>query len=716
MQIAHIKENGTIQTIQQHSESTAEISSSFAISELRRLVYQTALIHDLGKYQPSFQKRISGENHIKIPHALCGAIELKHIMKPSFEQFLMQYCIAGHHTGLQDFGNPGDEQITLLGTLEQKTESYEIYKKDISFTSPDIEIEYFTKNCRDHQEIGERFAFLTRYVFSCITDADSLDTEAFCTGVKREKRNSDFSECLSKIEQRFAGFQPTTDLQKARSSVQNQVYEKINQEGEIFLMPMPTGSGKTLCSMKFALERAIKQGKKRIIYIIPYNSIIDQTAQEFERIFGDSLQMLRHQSNFQYEVEDGFHEDYRIWANKAIENWDGDFIITTAVQFFESIHHNKRGKLRKLHNMADAILIFDEAHLMPTEYLSPCLKGISHITSILNSEAVFLTATMPDFHTLLEKHGIEGQKVVDLVTDTSEFSKFRKCDYINLGYVEMEQILSIAAASKLIVVNSRKKAQEVYENCDGEKYHLSTYMTVNDRQKTITTIRERLEALEDEFGEDVPEDKRVTVVSTSLIEAGVDLDFHVVCRELAGLDHILQAGGRCNREGKRKGATAYIFAWHEDFGKMSTPEKEITKGLLQEFSDLNDLECIQQYYERMLRVKADEITKHKLKVHQKKPFQINFKEYTEGFKFIEDNSYSIVIVEDVEELQGINQYTKIDTRKYQKYMASVKPWEFEELFKQGVISDFGTGVFFLTNLDYYNKETGILFAIPEYII
>lgn len=716
MQIAHKKEDGAIQTIQQHSENTAIISSGFAISELQNLVYQTALFHDLGKYQPSFQKRISGNNHIKIPHALCGAIELGHIMKPGFEQLLMQYCIAGHHTGLQDFGHPGDEQITLLGTLNQKTESYEIYKKDISFTPPDIEVEYFTKNCRDSQEVGERFAFLTRYVFSCITDADSLDTEAFCSGAKREGRKSNFSECLEKINERFRNFQPKTDLQKARNRVQNQVYEKIEQKGEIFLMPMPTGSGKTLCSMKFALERAIQQGKKRIIYIIPYNSIIDQTAQEFERIFGDRLQMLRHQSNFQYEVEDGIHEDYRIWANKAIENWDGDFIITTAVQFFESIHHNKRGKLRKLHNMADAILIFDEAHLMPAEYLAPCLKGISHITSVLHSEAVFLTATMPDFHTLLEKHGIEGQRVVDLVTDTSEFSKFRKCDYINLGYVEMEQILSIEAASKLIVVNSRKKAREVYENCVGEKYHLSTYMTVNDRQKTIATIRKRLEALEDEFGEDVPEDRRITVVSTSLIEAGVDLDFHVVCRELTGLDHILQAGGRCNREGKRKDAITYIFAWQEDFGKMSTPEKEITNGLLQEFSDLNDLECIQQYYERMLRVKEEEITKHMLRVRQKKPFQINFKEYTDGFKFIEDNSYSIVIVDNVEELKSINEYTKIDTRKYQKYMASVKPWEFEELFQQGVVYDFGTGVFFLTNLDYYNKETGILFGIPDYII
>ena len=151
---------------------------------------------------------------------------------------------------------------------------------------------------------------------------------------------------------------------------------------------MPTGSGKTLCSVKFALERAVRKEKKRIIYVIPYNSIIDQTADVLESLFGKEAQILRHQSTFFYDGDD-YDEDYRQAAKCASENWDAPLIITTAVQFFESIYANKRGKLRKLHHMADSILVFDEAHLMPVEYLQPCLRAIAYITRYLNSEAVF---------------------------------------------------------------------------------------------------------------------------------------------------------------------------------------------------------------------------------------------------------------------------------------------------------------------------------------
>lgn len=719
VQIAHINKDGKKQSIKEHSEGTAGLASDYSIPMLRDLVYNAALFHDLGKYQVSFQKRINGNKDIKIPHALCGAIELNHEMKQSIVRLMMQYCIAGHHAGLQNFGTKADTngQGTLCGTLQRETEDYSGYKEDISLTSVEDIGWFFAEKCNTPQEAGEYFAFITRYVYSCLTDADSIDTETFGSGYGRTVKNSEFQKCLEKINEKFNSFVVETELQKARSKVQSQVYQKLLLDGEIFLMNMPTGSGKTLCSMKFALERAIQFKKKRIIYIIPYNSIIDQTAAEFEKVFGADLNILRHQSSFKYEVEEGVEEDYTVWANKAIENWDGDFIITTAVQFFESVYHNKRGKLRKLHNMGDTILIFDEAHLMPIEYLSPCLKAISHITNILNSEAVFLTATMPNFYQLLEQHGVRGQKIVNLIEDKTDFDKFKKCKFENLEYVEIENLLLLDAPSKLIIVNSKKKAREIYYQCTGVKYHLSTYMTAEDRQKTIEDIHMSLQKLEEKFGDDVPEGDKVTVVATSLIEAGVDLDFHVVCRELSGLDHILQAGGRCNREGKRLEAKTYIFQFQEDFAKTLQVEESITKNIIRNFSDLNSSEAICAYYERILKYKEIEIIKHNLVVNQKYPFMINFREYAETFHLINDNTISIVVLnigEDIEKI--VNSYTPINTRKYQKSMASVKNYEFDQLLHQGVIKDFGTGVFFLVNLDYYDKEVGILFEGKDYII
>ena len=198
-------------------------------------------------------------------------------------------------------------------------------------------------------------------------DADSEDTANFCrVGERPRELKGDFGVALDNVNQRLESFQVETELQKARALLQSQAFENAKTTAEIYLLNMPTGSGKTLASVKIALERVILQKKKRIIYVIPYNSIIDQTAEVFNELFQNNLEILRHQSTFDYENIDEMDEDYKEVAKIAIENWGNTkFIITTTVQFFESIYSNKRGKLRKIHNMADSILIFDEAHMMP---------------------------------------------------------------------------------------------------------------------------------------------------------------------------------------------------------------------------------------------------------------------------------------------------------------------------------------------------------------
>lgn len=723
--IAHRKENtNEIQTIQEHSLCTAQLASSFSVSELKQLIYTISVLHDIGKYQPSFQDRINGKN-IRAEHSTCGAIEAKKLFGKGTASLITQYCIAGHHSGIPNGGTFADtkDDASLQGRLKREFEDYSDYKSELTVEKPDEKAlkGYMLKTARDSESLIETFSFITRYCFSCLTDADSLDTAEFCTGRKDIELTSDFRECLDKINEKIVSFKAETDLQKTRSLLQAQVYEKVGEDAEVFLMNMPTGSGKTLCSMKFSLERAIKTGKRRIIYVIPYNSIIDQTVSVFEDIFGESAHILRHQSSFCIDDSDS-SEEYKNLLKNVTENWNVQIIITTSVQFFESIYDNKRNKLRKLHNMADSIIIFDEAHMMPTQYLQPCLRAVSLITKLINSEAVFLTATMPDFQNLIKQYSLPGTKINNLVEDKSHFGAFKKGDFFNIGEVSEEGLLEHAMEkpASLIVVNKRSTAAKLYDllsDSTGEKYHLSTYMTAFDRKRVIDTIKEKLDALYKDYPdpEKAPQSRRITVVSTSLIEAGVDLDFFTVYRELSGLDSILQAGGRCNREGKRKNAGIYIF----DFGKPSTEAKVNTaKALLEKYDDISSPECIEEYYEILYKFNDDVIRKMSIAKDVSKLESIPFADYANNFRMIDSNTVAVAVECDKESADLLSELKAAgftNHRKLQKYMFSVYEYELKRLIDIGAVKEYG-GIWCLTNKDYYSKEKGISFEMRDYYI
>lgn len=725
---AHINDKTKeIQTVKCHSENTAELSAKYAVSELKDIMYAIGLLHDLGKFQESFQKRIDGAN-LKIEHSICGALTVKERYSNPLG-LLMEYCIAGHHSGIPNGGYPNDtsDMPTLSGRLQRKTEDFMAYQKELVLPQLDSQnfLQYLVRDCGESIDlVVDKFAFLTRYCFSCLTDADSIDTAGFCGENVARQMRADFSSCLKKVDEKLSSFVCKTSLQKARAELQQQVFSKIRQDAELYLMNMPTGSGKTLCSVKFALERAIRKGKKRIIYIIPYNSIIDQTAKEFTDIFGESAEILRHQSTFVYEEKSDDSEDYCKIAKRAAENWDAPFIITTAVQFFESIYANKRGKLRKFHNMGDSMLIFDEAHLMPTEYLQPCLRAIAYIARYLNSEAVFLTATMPDFVGLMKQYALPDSKILSLIDDTSAFTAFGKCQYIDLGKISGEALLKKAFEfpSTLIIVNKRATAKQLFKMCGGKKYHLSTYVTSYDRERVLSDIKTELKQLEEDFPDlqDVPQERRITVISTSLIEAGVDLDMFAVFRELAGLDNILQAGGRCNREGKRREAETYIFEL-EDAVKAAFQDEQanIVKGLLEQYSDISCLESIEEYYERLYVMKKDAIQQHTISQECTDIKSIPFQTYADQFEIINAQTISIVVPRDEKSRKLIETLRYAGSgiaRELQLYTCSVYRWELDDLVRQHVVDDFGTGIYCLTNEDYYNEESGILFEAKDYLI
>ena len=725
--IAHKnKENGKIQTIKEHSENTARLCMEMSIPELKEINRIIGLLHDIGKYQNSFQRRMKDEK-IRVEHSICGAQIAKKIYEKPFLAlaYLMEYCIAGHHSGIPDGGVQNGRPDSLNTRLQREMEDYSAYQEELEIPQIDLQkvINFFAQDIKnDIDFLIDKFAFLTRYCFSCLVDADSEDTARFCgDGTLPEDLKTNFQSCLEKVNRKLQSFQAETELQKARALLQKQVFDKTGEKAEIYLMNMPTGSGKTLCSVKFALEKAIAEKKKRIIYVIPFLSVADQTVGMFENLFGKDAQILRHQSTFSYDDAEDFSEDYRISAKHATENWSADFIVTTMVQFLGSLYSNRRGKLRKVHNMADAVLIFDEAHLMPVEYLQPCLQGIAFLTRYLNSSAVFLTATMPDFPSLIQTCALENSKIVNLVTDTSDFEKFKKCKFSYIGKMEQETLLSKSrqSASSLIVVNKKRTARELYRQCTGKKYHLSTYLAAYDRKRILDEIRKELKQLEDDYPdlEGVPEERHITVISTSLIEAGVDLDMAVVFRQLTGLDSILQAGGRCNREGKRQGATTFVFELSEDQKEDEGMNK--TRGLLKKYADVSSQECIREYYNCMYKLRETEIEEHAIHNDYKDIRQIGFKTYAEKFHLIESNTQSIVVGCNEEAKRRIEELQKTqigNPRKFQNYACSVTQAELDDLVRQHAVKDYGTGIFCLISDGYYDENLGILFEGKDYII
>lgn len=728
---AHINEKTrAVQTIKEHAEGTAELAAAFAIPKLKELSYQCGMLHDIGKVSDKFQRRIDGAN-IRVEHSACGAIEAKKL-HPNAIGLLMAYCIAGHHSGLPDGGSIGDRSdgATLQARLHREYEDYSAYRDEILPGTLDDAglISFLIQHCGNSiDKVVDQFAFWVRYVYSCLVDADWIDTSTFCEGEAPEGLHADFRKALALADQKLGSFVCKTNLQKSRAELQEQVFRRIGTDAEIYLMNMPTGSGKTLCSVKAALERVLKGEKKRIIYICPFNAIIDQTAQEFTDLFGDSVEILRHQSTFSYEDEEDLDEDYRKSVRHAVENWDAQFIITTAVQFFESINGNRRGKLRKMHHVADAVLVFDEAHLMPRKYLQPCLQAVAYITKYLNSEAMFLTATMPDFERLIRRYAMEDSRIYNLVEDKSLFGNFQKCRFCYEGKMPGEQVLRMAEpfASALVVVNRKATTRELYRMAAGKKYHLSTYMTALDRERIIAEVRDALRKLEEDFpdGAEVPEERRIIVFSTSLVEAGVDLDFATVFREMPGLDSILQAGGRCNREGKRTGAEVHIFEYDREDGTILPDRDEragLTRGLLEEFEDISCPESIRTYYDRLYFINEQEIQQYAMHKFCRDINSIPFREYAERFRIVDaENTVSVVVPQDDKCKQIVELMRtggKANARQMQKYTCTVGRKEFDDLYRQGAVCDYGTSIWCLTNTDYYDRELGIYFEGKDYIL
>ena len=630
--LAHISEDHRQQTVLQHLEGTAELCGRFASSfDAKELGELAGLAHDIGKYSDAFQQRLQGG--IRVDHATAGAYECY-----QRRQSATAFCVAGHHGGLPDGGSRGDHSDlpTFLGRMQKATEGklepYTPWKQEVSLPSSQVPPFQF-KSAQDA-------FFFTRMLYSCLVDADYLDTEYFMLGEAPPRGNAVSMDALFQRLERYISnwFPPKGEINTLRCTVLKQCIQQGNtQKPGLFTLTVPTGGGKTIASLAFALRHACTNKKTRIVYVIPYTSIIEQTASIFQNILGPE-NVLEHHSNVLYDT-DSFGEatPEAVKLMRATENWDMPVIVTTAVQFFESLYANRSSKCRKLHNLANSVIIFDEAQMLPLPYLRPCVSAIAQLVARYGVSAVLCTATQPALSPLFQEF-LPGTAIPELcaasVMRSPVFQRvqFQKAGKLTWKYLH-EQLQS--ATQALCIVNSRENAQLVFEGIRGNGgYHLSTLMTPSHRKAVLAEIRTRLK-------EGLP----CRVVSTSLIEAGVDVDFPLVFREEAGLDSILQAAGRCNREGKRPVSESIVTIFQAETAPPQMFSAAIAAGqeAMDQYEDLSDPDAVSCYFHALLDLKGQKAQDQKGILPRIQEGDFPFRTVAEEFHFIEQDTHTVYI-------------------------------------------------------------------------
>lgn len=578
--IAHILslENGSfveqpLSGLNGHLEGVAELAEKFASTfNAGEFAKCTALLHDLGKFKTDFQNYIRSETGYeceetddfgvgRVDHSAAGAIWANKNI-PSFG-ILLAYLIAGHHTGLPDYSKDGakgsglGERLSNIKHLEQSLENGGV--------------ECLSSICIPKMQIApvknpQNLHLWVRMLFSCLVDADFLDTERFMNPENNRERS--FDQSLTELKKSFDSFMSQMQSKSADSPI-NKVRKRILQdcingaqkEPGLFSLTVPTGGGKTLASMGFALDHAIKWNKSRIIVAIPYTSIIEQTADVYRKVFGDNA-VLEHHSNLDPDKE-------TLKSRLASENWDAPIVVTTNVQLLESLFAARTSQCRKLHNIANSVIILDEAQMLPPEYLKPILSTLESLTIDFNCSLVLCTATQPALvgkigTELAVFNGLPENSVRELMSIPENL--FEEMTRTNVQYLSDKKISWEDLAEQLsqqeqvlCIVNTRKDCKTLYDLMPDGTIHLSASMCGQHRSKIISEIKEKLK-----------NGDPIRVISTQLVEAGVDIDFPVVYRAMAGMDSIAQAAGRCNREGNLTQGMVYVF----------NPPKEAPVGLL----------------------------------------------------------------------------------------------------------------------------------------
>lgn len=654
--------------------------------------------HDLGKFSNEFQAYLreagsdshAGEFIGRVDHSTAGG---QHAMASLARPFnaMVAYCTSGHHSGLLD--GQSSQQACLKARLSKTIPAWQGAAPAELLQPPELDASELCKclTLGPASEIAFQLAFATRMLFSCLVDADFLATEAFMNPKQAARRpggEADFQELADHLDRymnhRFQGAAGV--VAHARASVLAACREKARGAPGFYSLTVPTGGGKTLSSLAFALRHCAASGLDRVIYAIPFTSIIEQTADVFREVFRDypdeiDRLILEHHSNFDPDKE-------TTRTRLASENWDAPLIVTTNVQLFESLFAAKPSRCRKLHRIAGSVIVLDEAQTLPVTLLKPCLKALDLLVSQYGCTVVLCTATQPAIE---KRDGFEiGLPAPTPIIDDapSLYRDLKRVEVRDAGRLDCAGLARCMAESGqgLAIVNTRAHAAALFDALkqqvgDDGSYHLSAAMTPEHRSQKLSEIRHRLAA-----------GRPCRVVATQLIEAGVDVDFPVVWRALAGLDSVAQAAGRCNREGKREKATTWLFEPAEEeyarlFGTLKTGRNAASQVIASErYKDLLGLDAIEHYFRLHYWSQQDKWDKEAIAAafrvgNPSLPLDCDFATVARKFRFIDGSQRPIIVgwnddaqslVEALRRLDRMGHYPdRTLTRKLQRQTVSV---------------------------------------------
>ena len=716
----------------EHLLGVAELAASFAERFVAaEWTHLAGLWHDLGKFRPQFQRYIraasgfEADAHIegkagKAPHSTAGALL-------ACDRFgdkgrVLAYLIAGHHAGLSDWNS---ENSSLQHRLELDDSRAELNEALVE-SPPDTirDPGTFSADLRAVPGGKEGFALWIRMLFSCLVDADFLDTEAYMTPETADRRRNwpEISRLLELFDSHMTTFTAgavATPVNTLRAEILAQCRAKASAPPGLFSLTVPTGGGKTLSSMAFALEHAKRYGKRRVIYVIPYTSIIEQTADIYRSIFGDAV--IEHHSNAESDPEQENHK-----SRLACENWDAPIVVTTNVQFFESLFAARTSRCRKLHNIVDSVVVLDEAQLLDPHFLQPILDTLRLLADHYGVSVVLSTATQPAlstreyFDATKNRRGLDN--VHEIVDDPDAlYSQLKRVQVDlpkDLNAPGSWEVLAEELAvhdSVLAIVNTRRHARELHRLMPPGTLHLSALMCGAHRSAVVEDIKARLSAGEP-----------TRVVSTQLVEAGVDLDFPVIYRALAGLDSIAQAAGRCNREGRlnaegRLGLVkVFVPPQPAPPGLLRTGEDACKSVLHGHAGDVLDRALFSRYFEHLYHdCELDAEGIGKLLAVDGTTLAVNFRTAAERFRLIKDGDTVPVLVlyrgpdgtdGTIDTLLGTLRKEGPQRwlmRKLQRYTVNLRVRDAQRLVKQSDIEELIPGLFVQVNTELYAPVVGL---------
>ena len=646
------------QRLEEHLKQVADMSKEFAEKfGAGDLAYLIGLWHDLGKCNPEFQKYMiastKGEYYSnKVVHAIWGSAltyKISYLAKkcPSiWEEFVLPiYC---HHTGLKESGEVSSKITSFIRKNEDKFKEMATFLQEQSLPSF-IPRHIVRKNTRKD--------FFIRMLFSCLIDADCLDTEIDADRFAEQKRSelrkieysfdqlwNKFEESKKKQMDKIRGEKKEhTEVNQKREEIYNACIKAAKEKPGVYRLTVPTGGGKTRSGIAFALQHALENKEhdfQRIIVAIPYTSIIDQTAKEYREIFGDSF-VLEHHSQITLPEDD---EDYQkqkelLEYQLATENWNVPIIVTTTVQLFESLFSNLKSRCRKLHNIAKSIIILDEVQTLPTELLRPITDSLKTLVEEYGVTVVLCTATQPALENSSYLKEFEGTNIKEIIPKAEYyFNNMKRVNYEflsdPLSWSDIAQEIK-KRPQILVVLNTKRDAMALIDELGEDRniFHLSTMLCGAHRKKILEKIKK-----------DLKEEHPVRLISTQVIEAGVDIDFPEVWRAVGPLDRIVQAAGRCNREGLLKEALGKVVIFTPAEGK--SPGGAYKYGLIKatEFLNKEGAEALHKseiYKEYFKAIFANiDVDKYGIQNLRK---SLNYTEVGQKFRLIPDLTVPVVV-------------------------------------------------------------------------